>query len=67
MLDGLIHSPKDVAEALTRHQVKLLAFRSLRFQSDGAAKALKRYRGKSEIPLVEPTVAACHGGATKWG
>jgi len=53
MLDGLIHLPEDVAEAISGHQGTLLACESLRFLSDGAAKALKRYRGKVEMPLVQ--------------
>lgn len=57
MLDGLIHLPKDVAEALAQHQGTLLSFKSLRFVSDGAAGALKRYRGKVELKNhLEPLV-----------
>ena len=53
MLDGLIHLPADVAEAISGHQGTLLAFESLRFLSDGAAKALAGYRGRVEMPVVE--------------
>lgn len=53
MLDGLLHLPEDVAKALVWHQGTLLTFESLRFLSDGAAKALKKYPGKVEMPLVE--------------
>jgi hypothetical protein len=52
MLDGLIHLPEDVAEAITQHDGTLLTFESLRFLSDGAAKALAGYRGKVEMPVA---------------
>ncbi|MBM3994184.1 MAG: hypothetical protein FJ303_08525 [Planctomycetes bacterium] len=52
MLDGLLYLPEDVAEAIARHQGTLLTFQSLRFLSDGAAKALAAYRGKVEIPFA---------------
>jgi hypothetical protein len=58
MLDGLLYLPEDVAEAIARHQGTLLAFESLRFLSDGAAKALAGYGGKLEIPIVEMGVKA---------
>lgn len=53
MLDGLIHLPEDVAKAIARYEGTLLTFESLRFLSDGAAKVLRKYRGRVETPLVE--------------
>lgn len=53
MLDGLLYLPEDVAEEIARHEGTLLTFESLRFLSDGAAGALKKYRGEVEMPLVE--------------
>lgn len=53
MLDGLLYLPEDVAEEIARHEGTLLTFESLRFLSDGAAKALAGLRGKVEMPLVE--------------
>ncbi|MFN4260797.1 MAG: hypothetical protein ACK4RK_15990 [Gemmataceae bacterium] len=44
---------EEVAKALAQHQGTLLSFESLRFLSDGVAKALKQYRGKLELPIVE--------------
>lgn len=58
MLDGLLYLPKVVAKEIFRHQGTLLTFESLRFLSDGAAKALAEYRGKLEIPIVEMGVTA---------
>ncbi|MCX7423866.1 MAG: hypothetical protein NT013_30620 [Planctomycetia bacterium] len=49
ILDGLLHLPEDVAEALSRHDGKSLSLESLRFMSDGAAKALAGYRGRLEM------------------
>lgn len=53
MLDGFLYLPEDVAEEIARHEGTLLTFESLRFLSDGAAGALKKYRGEVEMPLVE--------------
>ena len=58
MLDGLLYLPEDVAKAIALHEGTLLTFESLRFLSDGAAKALAAYRGKLEIPIVEMGVNA---------
>jgi hypothetical protein len=56
MLDGLLHLPDNVAEALAQHHGTLLTFESLRFLSDVAAKALAGYGGKVEMPVVESIV-----------
>ena len=49
ILDGLLHLPEDVAEALSQHEGKSLSLESLRFMSDAASKALAGYRGKLEL------------------
>ena len=49
ILDGLLHLPVDVAKALSKHEGKSLSMESLRFMSDGAAKAMAAYRGKLEL------------------
>ena len=54
ILDGLIHLPVEVAEALSRHEGKSLSLESLRFMSDGAAKALAGYRGRLEMVIPAP-------------
>ena len=54
ILDGLLHLPVEVAEALSKHEGKSLSLESLRFMSDGAAKALKKYRGTLEMVIPAP-------------
>ena len=51
ILDGLLHLPEDVAEALSQHEGKSLSLESLRFMSDAAAKAMAGYRGKLELAV----------------
>ena len=51
ILDGLLHLPVEVAEALSKHEGKSLSMESLRFMSDAAAKALAGYRGKLELAV----------------
>ena len=61
ILDGLIHLPVEVAEALSKHEGKSLSLESLRFMSDGAAKALKKYRGTLEMVIEDVESAGKQG------